>query len=402
MTMMVDMDGLLFLVLFVYKSLALVLFLVGVMQDYFHQNLFENDPQAQVNLSFVGSLALIFINASSPLVQILVARYGLRPIMIMGTLFITIALEMAGFAYKIWHLYLTQGILFGIGASCMYVTVMSVTPQWFTKNRGIALGIVAGGSGMGGLILPFIVTPINRNLGPGWTYRILGFICMVCDIIACIFVRERIPRKREKKKLSDVLQFSVLKDVNFLIFSIGSDIALLGYFIPFFFVPSYATYLGMSDSQGSALVAVISALNFIGRLIAGFLADRFGRLNSNIFFTFLAAISCLLIWTFAFSYGSLMAFSAVFGLSCGSYFALMSPISASLLGMEKFPSGLSLLLLFNSITVFGSNISSAIEAATTASPYFSYKMFAGLSYLIGGFILLIVKFRINRNPFVKV
>lgn len=133
--------------------------------------------------------------------------------------------------------------MYGIGSSCMYQIVMAVTPQWFTKNRGIAMGIVAGGSGIGGLILPLVVTPINQKLGYGWTYRILGFICLVCDIIACIFVKERIHRVKEKKKLSSVVQLNVLKNTNFLLFTLGSDIALFGYFVPFFFVPGMFTKL---------------------------------------------------------------------------------------------------------------------------------------------------------------
>jgi hypothetical protein len=227
--------------------------LTGVMQDYFHQAMFSSNPEALLDLSFVGALALVFVNGASPIVQVCVARYGLLPVMITGTLFITLALEMAGFAIqvikivlmvalytksflfnKVWHLYLTQSVLFGVGASCMYVTVLSVTPQWFTRHRGTALGIVASGSGVGGLIVPFIVTPLNRNLGYVWTYRILGLICLICNIIACIFVKERIPRFKEKKKLSQVIQFNVLKNTNFLLFSIGSDIMLFGYFVPLF------------------------------------------------------------------------------------------------------------------------------------------------------------------------
>ncbi|KAI9484010.1 MAG: major facilitator superfamily domain-containing protein [Benjaminiella poitrasii] len=364
--------------------------------------MFSDNPKAVVDLSFVGTLTLVFINGASPLVQVCVARYGLRQVIIVGTLFVTIALEMAGFSYEIWHLYLSQGILFGLGASCLYVTVMSVTPQWFTKNRGVALGIVASGSGIGGLVMPFIVTPINRTLGPGWTYRILGFICLACDAVACIFVKERKSNVPKKTKLSQIIRFDVLKNVNFLIFCIGSDVALFGYFIPFFFVPANATYLGLSDSQGSSMIAVVSAMNFIGRFVAGFMADRIGRLNSNILFTLLAAISCLLIWTFSFSYGSLMAFSVVFGFACGSYFALMSPISASILGMEKFPSGLSLLLLFNMIPVFGANIASAIESGAHSRPFLSYKLFSGVAFLVGTIILIVLKLRLNKNPFAKV
>lgn len=98
----------------------------------------------------------------------------------------------------------------------------------------------------------------------------------------------------------------------------------------------------------------------------------------------------------------MMGFGIVFGFACGSYFALMSPISAAILGMEKFPSGLSLLLVFNLIPVFGSNIASAIESGVNSSPFLTYKLFTGVSYLTGALILIYLKFRMNKNPFVKI
>jgi MFS family permease len=125
-------------------------------------------------------------------------------------------------------------------------------------------------------------------------------------------------------------------------------------------------------------------------------------MNAHLCFVFLACISNFLIWTFANNYGTLMAFAAVFGLSCGSYFALMSPISAHILGMEKFPSGLSLLLMSNIIPVFGSNIASAIEAGVNSTPFLSYKMFAGTAYFAGFLILFGLKLKLNRNPFAKI
>lgn len=132
------------------------------------------------------------------------------------------------------------------------------------------------------------------------------------------------------------------------------------------------------------------------------MADRIGKLNANIIFTLITAISSLLIWTFAFTYQSMMGFGVVFGFSCGVYFALMSPISVEILGMDKFPSGLSLLLLFNAIPVFGSNIASAIETGAGSSPFFTYKMFTGVAYLSGSLIHIYLKFRMNKNPFAKI
>ncbi|KAI8394332.1 major facilitator superfamily domain-containing protein [Radiomyces spectabilis] len=369
------------------------------MQDYFEQNKF---PNSALELSFVGTLALVFTNLMGPFTQILTSMFGSRIVLMTGTVLVTLALIVAGFSSQIWHLYLTQGIMFGIGASMMYVTIMGVAPQWFTRRRGLALGMVASGSGIGGLVIPFIMTPINSSLGYAWTYRILGFICLACDLVAVVLVKEKFPRKKGRKKLSDIVQLNVLRNFNFILWCVGSVIMLLGYFVPYFFLPSYATFHGLSASQGSALVAVSSAMNFIGRVLAGICADHIGKLNTNIIFTIIGGLSSLLIWTFATNYGSLMAYSVVFGLFCGSYFALLSPVTAFILGMEKFPSGLSVLLLFNVIAVFGPNIASAIENGVSAEPFLSYKLFSGVAYLVGACILTFLKLRLNRNIFAKI
>ncbi|GAN09958.1 conserved hypothetical protein [Mucor ambiguus] len=372
----------------------------GVMQDYFEQNMFSH---AAVSLSFVGTITMVCMNAVSPLIQILVSIHGVRYVLVIGTILVALGLEMAGFSTQIWHLYLTQGIVFGIGSACIYVCIMSCSPQWFSKRRGLALGIIASGSGIGGLIIPFVMTPINRSLGHAWTYRILGFICLVCNIIACLTVKARtLIDGTNRKKLSHIINFSVLKNTDFVIFLIASNIGLFGYFIPYFFLPSYATFLGLSDAQGSALVAVAAACNFVGRIITGFLADRIGKINTNMMFTLATSLSCFLIWTFASSYGSLMAFSCVFGLTSGSFFALLSPITAYLLGMDQFLSGLSLLLFSNIIPIFGPNIASAIEVGVDATPFFSYKMFAGVSYLVAAIMLIILKLKLDRNVFARV
>lgn len=118
----------------------------------------------------------------------------------------------------------------------MYFIALSITPQWFARRRGLALGIATAGTGMGGLVVPFVATPINQVLGPLWTYRVFGLMCLVLNTIACFTIKARIQSK-QKKKLSEIFQFSVLKNIDFLLFILGSNLALLGYYIPLFFVP---------------------------------------------------------------------------------------------------------------------------------------------------------------------
>ncbi|KAI9496816.1 hypothetical protein BDB00DRAFT_785259 [Zychaea mexicana] len=68
-----------------------------------------------------------------------------------------LGLELAGFTSQIWHLYLTQGVLFGLGSAFLYVSALSVPSQWFNKRRGLGLGIVTYGAGVGGVVLPFVI-----------------------------------------------------------------------------------------------------------------------------------------------------------------------------------------------------------------------------------------------------
>jgi hypothetical protein len=73
----------------------------GVMQDYYHQHYFSSDPKSLVNLSFVSTLALIFSYGLSPIVQVCTSIYGVRTIMMVGTLLIVVSMEMAGFATQV-------------------------------------------------------------------------------------------------------------------------------------------------------------------------------------------------------------------------------------------------------------------------------------------------------------
>jgi hypothetical protein len=73
-----------------------------------------------MQLMGVGSVINIFLNLFSP-VSALLARFGVRWIMFLGSIIMSLGLILAGFSTEIWHVYLTQGILFGFGCSLVYM-----------------------------------------------------------------------------------------------------------------------------------------------------------------------------------------------------------------------------------------------------------------------------------------
>lgn len=114
---------------------------------------------------------------------------------------------------------------------------MGIAPQWFDKRRGLALGMATSGSGIGGLVMPFIMNPLLERLGAPWCYRILGFISLAVGLFASIFIQERYP-SHQRKKFSELLNFAVLREPNFVIWNIACDLCLLGYMVPFYLLPS--------------------------------------------------------------------------------------------------------------------------------------------------------------------
>ncbi|KAI8880307.1 MFS general substrate transporter, partial [Backusella circina FSU 941] len=374
----------------------------GIFQDYYQKNDFRNTPNVTFYLSFVGTLTLAVFDLASPISQVLVSVWGVQVVLILGTLLTTVGLELAAFSTEIWQMCLAQGVLFGMGSSFIYVASMSAVPHWFTNRRGLAFGIVTSGAGIGGLTTPLITDAAISKLGPSWTFRILGFICLGFNTVSCVLIKEKRQANKPKEKLSQIIRFDSLKNTNFVLFLIGSEISLFGYFVPYFILPSYATHLGLSSSQGTSLIAVTSASSFIGRIILGWASDNIGYINADIVANIIAALSCLLIWMVAESYGVLLVFAVVFGSTGGSYYSVISSIPASLIGLEKLPSALTILLVTNSVSEFGTNIASAIQEHTNTPPFFVYKIFTGFAYVLCTVFLILLRLRVNKKLFAKV
>ncbi|KAI9249756.1 major facilitator superfamily domain-containing protein [Phascolomyces articulosus] len=361
----------------------------GIFQDYFDQNnvFSENGEKiqhSQLRLSFVGTLSLFFEHSMAPLAEWIRSVRGMS------------------------LLYLTQSILFGGGSAFLCSMILTVVPQYFHRYQGFALGLVNGGSNVGNLVMPLLIAHINNHLGIAWTYRILASICLVVDILGCLIIKERLgqsPRKERKLPCSKntKLRLDVFRNKNFCIWCLCAVTQVAAYFVPLFIIPTYATYIGLSDIEGSSLVSITSGTAFLGRVSSGLLGDRIGPINISIIFTAIAGLSSLLIWPFAYTYDALIAFMAIFGYTSGCYYSLGSPIVATLLKKEQFSSGVTIVLLLNGIAVFGPSLASAINSTGVANePFFTFKMFTGVGTLLSAFVTIWLKFSIDQSFFAKV
>lgn len=106
--------------------------------------------------------------------------------------------------------------------------------------------------------------------------------------------------QRSNKKHRACLS-SPLISIPFGLFMIFALLAPLGYLIPFYLMPTYATQVvGASESMGSALVSIGNAANIVCRVSLGFTADRIGQTNTLFTTTLISGKLCFSLSAYAY------------------------------------------------------------------------------------------------------
>ncbi|KAG1053982.1 hypothetical protein G6F43_003972 [Rhizopus delemar] len=259
--------------------------------------------------------------------QLLLKILGPRNTLFVSVVIASLGLFSASFSTRVWHLYLTHGVVYGTGISIMFYIALSILPQYFVKHSGIALGITSSGISIGGLIFPFIMEPLNSRFGASWCYRILSLICFAVGLFACFLlgIKKGAHAKTPIKTLAlkETFDFSVAKNWRYLLWCATNILLEAACNTPAYFLPSYATYIGLSAHQGALILSVGSGSNAIGSIVSGLLADYIGHINVVVLYSVISGLACLFIWTFATTFATLLLFSIVYGFF-GSAFITLS------------------------------------------------------------------------------
>lgn len=344
---------------------------------------------SRLEYAFVGSLSLTTTFMISPIATICTQRYGIRNVMFVGVILETVSLICASFASQIWHLFLTQGVLFGAGMGLLFVPVASVVPQWFTTKRSLASGVSLSGAGLGGLVYSLVTEAMIRNISLTWAFRILGVLAFTVNTTCVLLIRDRAEPTKAKKV---TMEFALFKSGGFDLLVGFSFFTIFGYFILIYSLANYGEKIGLTSSQASLISGVFNLGQAVGRPLIGYFSDSVGRVNMTGITTFLAGAVCLAVWVNAQSYGLLMFFAIFEGLFAGNFWATIAPLVAEVIGLEKVPYGMNLIWL--SIVVpstFSEPI--ALGLTTATGKYLSAQLFAGFMYIAASICLGILRFR---------
>jgi MFS family permease len=193
-----------------------------------------------------------------------------------------------------WHLFLTQAILVGIGSSMLYYPVISLTPVFFDRHRGFAMGITMAGSGAGGLAFAPVTQILLQRYGAPVTLRVLGVWNFVICVAISFVLRPHPAYKPIRPSLALAKRGTFIVQVRRYCAYISTRACPLmipqlfasffqaaGNIIPLYYLTTYSTYvLGFSPTTASMLLAVNNGVNSVSRVAMGFIADYAGRQNT--------------------------------------------------------------------------------------------------------------------------
>ena len=115
---------------------------------------------AEIQVTF--SLLIVLQTFLSPWQGFLIDRFGPRALLSAGAILTGLSWALAARAATVTGLYLTYGVLGGIGTGIIYVGTVCHVAQWFPDRRGLATGVVAAGYGFGAILTTFPISQLIR------------------------------------------------------------------------------------------------------------------------------------------------------------------------------------------------------------------------------------------------
>lgn len=352
------------------------------------------------------NLSIVFVIANSvgPITMIaggtINDTFGPKKVILVGGLMFGGGMFLSGYAQNINFLILTYSLLLGLGLGMVYGATISTSIKFFPDKRGLVGGLTTATFGISSVIIPPIAAMIISATDAITAFKIIGIAFAIIISISSFFMEQcpegfvpegwTAPVQKGGSKIANLDWKEMLSSPIFypmiILLTCGAFAALM--FIPMV-SPIAINMIGMDVAGATAAVSTLALFNVLGRVLAGTLSDKFGRINT-------LAISCVLsIIGLACLYfaglGDVVLFYAgisIVGICFGSFMGIFPGFTADQFGPKNNSVNFGVMFIgFAVAGYFGPTILNNVYGTTGS---YSMAFVIAIAFSTAGFLLTFV------------
>ena len=267
-------------------------------------------------------------------------RFGSRVVVMLGGLVLGLGLVLSSQVTALWQLYVTFGFMVGFSVGAFYAPLTATATKWFTTNRGLAVGIVSGGIGLGILT----VAPLARALITAYDWRVamllIGDLAWLVIVPVSLLLRNApadmgvvarggtAPAPRREREFSTR---EVIRTPQFWAIALTHFACCAAHSGPIFHMVTHAIDQGVTAMAAASVLGISGLASIGGRIGGGLLADRFGAKRTLVVGL---ALQAVMVFTYLFAHDlrAFVGIAAIFGVAYGGVMPLYALVTREYFG----------------------------------------------------------------------
>ncbi|NXI40125.1 MOT13 protein, partial [Galbula dea] len=289
---------------------------------------------------------------AGPLGGALSSRFGARPVAMIGGFLAGLGLLLGALANHLSHLYLSLGLLAGLGWALVFTPSLGAVGHYFPTRRALATGVAVSGASISGLALGPLVPFLLDTYG--WRGALLLLAATSFNLLAAgALLRPPPPIPEELLDLPEEGALGLVRLLRhgpFLRFSLAFVLIDAGYYVPFVHGEALAHEIGCGGSQAGLAMAAMMVADGGGRLTAGWLATGLATpLLRQLLAWVVSGGLVLFLLPLGTSFGLLLALGLVYGFCAGAIVPLQFAGVAEVVGSRRLVNAIGLMQMFESL-----------------------------------------------------
>jgi MFS family permease len=288
----------------------------------------------------------------TPLIGLLVDRYGPRPSQLCGAIVLGCALMMLSTVHSIGQYYAVMALLLSFGSAALgQVPSTTAVAGWFARRRGQALGLATAGISMGGVVFVPLSQVLIEHLGWRRAFMTLGVTVLIVGLPPVALVMRKAPAilpsdERVSPAGGTPLEAEIersltareaVRDPNFWLIAGAFSLTVMGLSAVLLHQVPLLIDAGVDPSWAAFALGATAGVGVLGKLGFGTLLDRFEHRRVIIACFMLQAVGVLLL-PFARVPGVLTAYVLVYGYAMGGNATLQATIIGECFGRLHYGS----------------------------------------------------------------